>query len=399
MENGGKKLKILYIITKGNFGGAQRYVFDLATNIPKDIFEPIVAIGGSGILKDKLELAGIQTLAIPDLERDISFIKEIRAFINIFKTIKEIAPDIVHLNSSKAGALGSLASRFYNLSLKLETFNFQLSTCKVLFTAHGFPFKEKRKFLQRKILEYASWFTIFCSHTTIVVSRDDRERAEKFVFVQSKIKLIHNGIAVPKFKTRTEARKIIAEKIGCQIAENQLWIGSVAELHKNKGLEYAISGIAKIFSEKPLASEFVYIIIGGGEERENLETLIKQEKLEDKVFLAGEYNGASELLKAFDIFLLPSLKEGLPYALLEAGVAGLPTVATNVGGVRDVMDDMKSGIIVKEKRPKEIADAVRYLSEHEDKRKEFGEQLAKKVETEFRLERMVKETVAVYKNC
>ena len=143
MEHDEEKLKILFIITKSNFGGAQRYVYDIATHLPKDKFEATVALGGSGVLKDKLEATGIRTIALPDLERDISVVKEWRAFVNIFKAIKETEPDIVHLNSSKAGALGALAARLYNLFLKLSKRDLQLGI-KIIFTAHGWAFKEKR---------------------------------------------------------------------------------------------------------------------------------------------------------------------------------------------------------------------------------------------------------------
>ena len=393
-----KKLKILYIITKSNWGGAQRYVFDLATHLPKDQFEPIVVLGGSGLLKEKLEMAGIQTITLPDLERDMSLTKEVRAFLNICSVLKKIKPDIVHLNSSKAGGLGALAARFYNLSLKLSTFNFTLSTSKVLFTAHGFAFKEKRKPLIKKILEYLSWLTILLSDTTIVVSQDDKEKAGQFLFVQPKIVLIHNGIGSIAFKEKDKARQMLAGKT--PVAANSLWIGTIGELHKNKGLEYAIAAIGKIVHQetarKIKPEGILYVVLGGGEERSNLEAFIQREKLEGTIILAGERPEAAELLKAFDIFLIPSLKEGLPYVLLEAGQAGLPTVATSVGGIPEVVKDMVSGIILKEKRPKEIADALTFLIEHPEKMKEFGEELQKTVREKFTLQGMVEKTIAIY---
>jgi len=393
MEPEQKKLKILFIITKSNFGGAQRYVYDLATHLPKDQFESVVALGGSGILKAKLEAAGIQTIILPDLERDISIVKEWRAFVNIFKVIKETRPDIVHLNSSKAGALGALAARFYNFFLKLST--------KIIFTAHGWAFKEKRKSVSKKMIEYISWITVFLSHQTIVVSDDDREKARAFIFVQPKIVLIHNGIDKPIFKKKNEARGILSEKIGQMIGDETLLIGSIAELHKNKGLEYAVAALAlikrqQIGRETP-ADKITYVIVGEGEERENLEIAITREGLKDSILLAGEIPGAAQFLKAFDIFLLPSLKEGLPYVLLEAAWAGLPVVATNVGGVTEVIADMKSGIVVKEKRPKEIADALTFLIGNKAKRKEFGLSILETVETEYTLEHMLGETIALYK--
>ncbi|MES2088275.1 MAG: glycosyltransferase [Patescibacteria group bacterium] len=401
MDSGKKKLKILFIITKSNFGGAQRYVFDLATKLPKDSFEPMVALGGKGYLKNKLESAGVPTFSISGLERDVRVLKEIKAFFNIYKIIKETQPDIVHLNSSKAGALGAVAAHLYNLSLKLSAFNFQLSTCKVLFTAHGWAFKEKRKPFTKKIIEYLSWVTIFLSHRTIVVSNDDREKVKEFIFVQEKISVIHNGIEKPVFKSRDEARKIINQKIGKQLDDKKIWIGTIAELHKNKGLDHAINACSLLIRpnnfENVTPDKIVYVIIGGGEEKNNLELLIKQEKLEDIVSLAGEYPGAAELLQAFDVFLLPSLKEGLPYVALEAGQASLPTIATNVGGIPEIIEDMKSGILIKEKRPKEIAHALSYLIAHPEKNKEFGENLKKTVETKFTLEKMVEETITLYK--
>lgn len=403
MESENQKQKILFIITKSNFGGAQRYVYDLATNLPKNEFETSVALGGSGILKDKLEAEGITTHTLSGLERDIAFFKEIRAFFNILRLIRITRPNFVHLNSSKAGILGALAVRFYDFFLRLSTFDFKLSTCKVLFTAHGWAFKEKRKPIAKKVIEYLSWLTIALSHKTIVVSKDDKEKVAKFLFIQPKIVLIHNGISSPIFKTREESRKTLSGQIGKEISQKNLWIGSISELHKNKGIEHAVNAFALIKRQEVASNknfgDFSYIIIGEGEERKNLELQIGAEGLGNTVMLAGQYNGASELLKAFDIFLLPSLKEGLPYALLEAGYASLPIIATNVGGISEVIDDMKSGIVIKEKRPKEIADALIFLLSNAEKRKEFGERILETVRKEYTLERMLRETIAVYENC
>jgi uroporphyrinogen-III synthase len=105
------KKKILYVITKSNYGGAQRYVYELATGLPKDTFDVVVAFGGNGLLKEKLESAGMRTRTIENFERDIHFFKEFKAYKELKKIIQEEAPDIVHLNSSKAAALGAYAAR------------------------------------------------------------------------------------------------------------------------------------------------------------------------------------------------------------------------------------------------------------------------------------------------
>ena len=404
MENK-KTKKILYIITKSNWGGAQRYVYDLATNLPKENFEPVVALGGNGMLKTKLDAANVRTINISGLDRDVGFLKELSAFINILKVIWHEKPNIVHLNSSKAGALGSIAARVCNLAGSLlhalHATRYTLHA-RIIFTAHGWAFREKRKFLARKMIEYISWFTVILSHKTITVSHDDARRIENFLWISDKIKVILNGIGPIKFLSKADARKILLNGRRDDLTE-RLWVGSIGELHKNKGLEYALYAIAKITTEQKSSPNqhnhnFAHYIIGEGEERKKLEMIIEHEKLQDIVFLCGQKENAAEIITAFDIFIMPSEKEGLPYALLEAGQAGLATIATNVGGIAEVISDMDSGIVIKAKNVREIYDALNFLFEHDKKRKDFGERLKKEVKTKFTLERMITETVTLYKN-
>ncbi len=413
MEDTAKKTKILFIITKSNFGGAQRYVFDLATNLPKDAFETTVAFGGEGELKERLQSVGVQTVTIGGLGRDISMLRELEVFRNMFRLIRNLRPDIIHLNSPKAGGLGALAASLHNAIASLEfignnlksksqdskprTKNYKLKT---IFTAHGWTFKEKRGAFSKGAIKLLSWLTVFMCDITITVSRDDREKVRHFPFVQSKIKVVHNGIGTENFLEKSEARKQIEELAGIPFGDKRFWIGSIGELHKNKGFEYAIQAVKKVaemetssLSKNPALA---YFIVGEGEEHKNLQTVISRDKLGNIVFLLGSQKQAARFIKAFDLFLLPSLKEGLPYVLLEAGLAGIPTIATNVGGVVEIIEDMKSGVIIKEKRPKEIADAITYLMEHTEKQREFGEKIQKTIGVEFALETMITKTIASY---
>src|SRR3989344_6929292 len=126
-----EKKKVMYLITKATWGGAQRYVYDLSTNIPKSEFEPIVAYGTRGKLADELEPAGIATRQLPSLGRDVAIVSDIKSFFEMLRIIRELKPDVVHLNSSKAAALGALAARIARAP-------------NIIFTVHGWPFGEKR---------------------------------------------------------------------------------------------------------------------------------------------------------------------------------------------------------------------------------------------------------------
>ena len=143
------------------------------------------------------------------------------------------------------------------------------------------------------------------STTIIAVSRADFETIRKLPFLSSKTHLVKNGVNSLPTLSKTEARKIIAYKVSQLSSAQCPWIGTVAELHKNKGIAYLIEAFAKV------KNKAILVIVGEGEERETLEKLIQQKNAENKVFLAG-FIQAEKILSAFDIFVLPSLKEGLP---------------------------------------------------------------------------------------
>lgn len=385
-----KKKKLLFVITKSNWGGAQRYVFDLATSMTEK-FEVAVALGGDGTLSVRLKEAGITVISLPFLERDISLIKEIFVFRKLFALFKSTKPDIIHLNSSKIGGIGSLAGRL----AKVPT---------IIFTVHGWAFREEwRSRTQQIIIKFLSWLTLLFSHKVIAVSDYDGRERIFFPFVEGKIQVIKNGIGESEFLSRNEARKILiakAKENGAEIpetiwSEDTLCIGSVGELHQNKGYLYAIEALRVLVLERK--RRLVYLIVGNGEDRKKIEESIIKEGLHDKVFLLGEITNANAILPAFDIFLFPSVKEGLPYAVLEAGAAEMPVAASAVGGIPEIIDDMESGILVRPKNSSEIVRALEFLLENEERRKKFGTKLKQKIRKDFSLKKMVRETLEVYK--
>ena len=302
--------KILFVITKSNWGGAQRYVYDLATALPATEFGVSVAFGQDGQLAGKLREAGIATHPILSLQRDVSVIADVKSFFELLRLFKKEKPDVVHLNSSKAGGIGALAARFAGIK-------------KIIFTAHGWPFWEQRSPFSRALIYLFSWLTALLSHRVIVVSNYDLFVARKMLFVGHKIVRIYNGIK--PFDVLGSGEKIrSAFPSGAHI------IGTVGELTKNK------NQILLIEQAQADSSMFV-AIVGEGEERDQLETKIKEYGLGGHVKLFG-FVPASEVLRGFDSFALPSIKEGLPYVLLEARVAGLPIVANRVGGVGEILD-------------------------------------------------------------
>lgn len=297
------KRKVLYVITKANWGGAQRYVYDLATHLPKEIFEVSVAFGTPGLLAKKLQEAGITTFPIGALQRDVSFGADVRSFFELRRLLKKERPDVVHLNSSKAGGVGALAARFAGVK-------------HIIFTVHGLPWDEPRNPLSKSLIYLASKLTFLLCNTVITVSKDNAGRVRGS-------KLIYNGIESLHFGS--------GEKIRSAFPPGVSITGTIGELTHNK------HQIALVEEARANPNRYV-AIVGEGELRSFLETKIKEYQLESHVKLFG-FMPAEEVLKGFDTFALPSLKEGLPYVLLEAKQAGLPIVANRVGGVGDILDN------------------------------------------------------------
>ena len=379
-----KKKKILYIITKSNWGGAQRYVYDLATSLPRERFDVTVAFGGDGMLKEALERAKIRTVPLPSLYRDIHLAKETQTFFEFLRLIRSEHPDILHINSSKAGGIGALAGRLSGVD-------------RVIFTAHGWAFNEERPWWQKTILYFFSWLTVVLSHTTIAVSQKTKDQIAWLPFIDKKIVVIPNGIRIPEFKHKEQAREFLSSKNGTlRRLKDTLWIGTVAELHTTKGLEYAIEAIGSIAEQFP---ELMYIIIGEGEQRKQLESLIQGHQLENRVFLLGFVEEAARYLKAFDIFLIPSLSEALSYVLLEAGAAGLPVIATAVGGIPEVIKDKKSGTLISPYDSYAIAGAIRNSLVDKKDSALVAAALTQHVRNKFSIQKMFDQTATFYVNC
>lgn len=388
-----KKKKILYCITKANWGGAQKYVFDLSTSINQDLFEVVVLVGSDGLLVRKLTEKGIRVIILGDLSRDVSLLRDFLSFFKLLKIFNKERPDIIHLNSSKMGFMGVLAGRI-------------LCIPKIIFTGHGWAFNEDRSKWQKKIIYFLHKLTILLAHKTIAVSEQTKKQINGGKFLNEKMVVIRNGIGEIEFLNREIARAKILEKInqgntfqsqGISLA-NRLWLGTISELHKNKGLKYLIEAIhlLEVATDDRTCLPIV-VIIGDGERKEKLQGRINRYGLGDTVFLIGRVNEAEKYLTAFDIFSLTSITEALPYVLLEAGQAGLPILASSVGGIPEIIDNMKSGILVEPRDSEEIKKAIDFIIKNPNSATVFSQNIKEKIKVHFNKDTMVRKTVEVYK--
>ncbi len=381
------KTKILYLVTKANWGGAQRYVYDLATYCARASFDVVVAAGSPGTLFEKLAAQNIRTVAIPELTRDVGIMRE---FITLFAILKVIAaerPAVVHLSSSKAGGVGAAAAFLYNLAHRGRR-------ARVVFTAHGWGFNEDRGAVARLLIFLASVLSTMLHNVVICINRREYDQARRFVPAR-KLALVYNGISPLDLLPRSEARSLLARVAARPLDADAVIIGTIAELTKNKGLEYLIEA-ARILANAAPAAKSVILIIGDGEMRRELGENIRAHALENSVRLLGAVPDAARLLAGLDVFVLPSIKEGLPYTILEALQARIPIVATGVGGIPELVADGENGLVVPAKDAAALAAALGKLAADAALRARLGAGNESAGAGSFSLEKMATETILQY---
>jgi|SRR3989344_3347338 len=368
-------MKILYGITKSNFGGAQRYVFDLATEAKKRKHDVAVLCGQKGKLAEKLKEENIRVTMLKNLERDISLVKEIKSFVEIIKVLKKERPDVFHINSSKMGGLGGLAGRL-------------VGTRKIIFTAHGWAFNEPRSGWQKVIIKFFVWLTILFSYQTICVSEKTKSNIANWPFVKNKLQVVKNGIREFELLPHIEAR----QKLVSGISSDTLLVGTTSELHKIKGLDVLLIAWSKFIKGR----DAKLVIMNDGEEKDNLQNMAKELGISDSVIFKGFIDNARSFLSGFDIFCMPSRSEAMPYAPLEAGFAGLPIIATAVGGIPEVIENGVSGILIPTENTEILLSSLVLLKDNPSLRERLGTNLKASIQEDFSSEQMIAKTFQLY---
>jgi len=378
-------IKILYIVTQSEWGGAQTYVFDLAYYFSKNNWQVNVAVGEdrNGELIKRLEKINAGIFFMNNLKRKINMWSDINSFFDIIKLCRKIKPDIVHLNSSKSGAMGAIAARIAGIK-------------KILYTVHGFVLNEDLSFFKKMFYLAAERISAKFKNHFICVSEFDKKSLLKHKICRTdKITVIYNGIDLEniKFLAQDEARIKLNDLIPDRgLSMTDYYIGTIAHLYKNKGLIYLIEAARETIEVEPRAK---FLIIGEGEEKKRLEKLIDDYKLNENVYLLGNVFNASQYLKAFDIYVLASIKEGLSYSLIEAQTAGIPSVATAVGGSPEIVENNKTGVLVAAKNFNKLGIEIINLIQNKGKREELTKNSVENAK-KFALKRMIEETEKIY---
>lgn len=370
-----KKVKVVHI-TQATIGGVEEYIKLFLSNFDKNKYEMELICPGDGLLRREAEELGVKVNII-DMTREISLIDDYKAYKKLKKVISEINPDIVHIHSSKAGILARLAIR----KLKIPC----------VYNAHGWSFSMKCSEAKKQI--YASAEKVCAKYTDMIVNISTYEQnlaLEYKVANSQKMTVIYNGIDLNKY-SRGYSRNEILSKLG--IPENAYVIGMVGRITEQKSPQTFIS-IAKEISN--IFENAYFILVGDGDLIEEIQRSIEEKQLKDKVIITGWTNEVAKYISTFDVAILTSKWEGFGLVLAEYMASGKPIVASNVGGIPNVISHNHNGILIEPNDVEGFINAIIKIKEDKTMANMFIENSYIDVKKKFDIKRVVKEHEKLY---
>ena len=387
-----KEPKVLHIITRFDKGGSAQNTYLTLLGLKERNFQSYFVTGLSlesemkyaeikAQEKDiqRLEQVGIEFILCPPLVRRTNIIKDLSAFLDIWRIIKKISPEIVHTHSSKAGLLGRLAAKLARIPI-------------VVHTPHGHVFFGYFGPLKTKIFIILERLVSRITHRIIALTNKEKEDYIKFrIANEDKFDVIYSGIELDKFKELSEDKKQnFVKELG--IPEKSLIIGTVGRLVPVKGHEFLIKAAKYIISKYP---EAFFVFTGDGPLEHNLKRQARELGINNNIIFLGWRSDAAKIISVYDIFSLPSLNEGMGRVLAEAMSLGKPIVASNVGGIPDLVTHGKNGFLVPARNPEKLAKYIQILIEDKEKKEKMG-QAGKEMAKIFSKEKMVENIANLY---
>ncbi len=356
-----KKIKVIQVISDSNIGGAGKVVLNLLSCFDRNKIDCKIIIPKDSQLKSYIKMMDYKIFEIDNLG-EVSFdFGLIKKLAKIFKSEK---PDVVHTHAS-------LSARIAAKILKI----------KVVYTRHWIGY-QKTNFFLKLINNY------FCD-AAIAVSQEASHSIITTGINAKKVNIVRNGIMPLRIYSEMEKKFLRHKyKIG-----NEFVFGVVARLEEVKGIKYFIEAANKFLSYNKSAK---FLIFGDGSLKNNLENYVHELCLEKKIIFCGFINNVEEAVNLFDVFVLPSIQEALPLALLEAMSLGCACIATKCGGPSEIIVDKKNGILVAKKNVDDLFKAMKLLFDNNDLREKIGHEALKLIKNNFSAQEMTDKTVKIY---
>ena len=416
-----ENIKVLRIIARLNIGGPAIHTILLSRRMEDLGYETLLAAGQVGPEEGDMsylaEAEGVKSVIIPNLGSSLQPLADLRVFVRILRLMFALRPHIVHTHTAKAGAVGRMAAAVYNTAqgarhraqgLVRRTFRWQGTQgqresinngkCKVVHTFHGHVLHGYFSRFKSKLFQLIEKILAKCTDAIVVVSEQQKEElCWKFgVGRPEQYRVIPLGFELGQFTQVSKSRGKLRSDLG--LSENgESLVGIVGRLTSIKNHSLFLEAIRFLLAEKrEIRASF--LIVGDGELRKDLEEMTRELALTDRVLFTGWIKDLKSFYADLDVLALTSNNEGTPVAVIEAMAAKVPVIATDVGGVRELISDCgfrpparrglrpggiaelsegefeicERGLLVKKGDVNGFANGLKYLFEHPEEGREMG---------------------------
>jgi len=369
---------VAHIIYALGTGGLENGLINIINRTPPDRYRHvIICLTNADDFAKRITLPGVQVI---QLHKPAG--QNFRVFWDLWKTLRTLRPDVVHTRN--------LAS------LEMQLVTLLMPGIKRVHGEHGRDIHDldgtnKKYNLLRKAMQPFV-------HRYIAVSRDLLQWLKHTVAIpEKKLRQIYNGVDAGKFSPRQDDAQLGDLAPPGLLPENAVVVGTVGRLAKVKNQQLLIEAVGYLFTKRPiLRGTLRLVLVGDGPLKLQLVDRVKQLGISDVVWFSGDRNDVPVLMQLMDIFILPSLAEGISNTLLEAMASGLPVIATSVGGNVELIEEGVNGRLVPVNNVVAMADAVAELIDDPALRQSMGEKGLALVRTTFNWEKTVADYLAVY---
>lgn len=366
--------KVVHVVTRLDLGGAQQNTLYTVSRLDKSAFEPILIAGEGGVLDN--EATTCRTIFLSSLVHPVSPLRDFLAYLELTSFFLREKPAVVHTHSSKAGILGRFAA-------------FTASVPVIVHTYHGFGFHERQNPLVKAVYVFLERLACRVSTELVYVSRSNQEYATKHGLPQGV--LIRSGVKLSDLPAKVDKAKL---KMSAGIGMHKPLVLSIGNLKPQKNAADFVALAAKVAQAVPEAR---FCFIGDGPQRKALEAKVFALGLEGRVLLPGWRRDAKEWLAAADVFVMTSLWEGLPRALVEAMKSGLPCLCYATDGVTDLIEDGVNGMTVAPGDVDALAARLTRVLQDDGLRRDLGRAAGAAIGPEFDIDGMVRSQEALYR--
>jgi len=361
---------ILFVITRSDeIGGAHIHVRDLALWLNSHGYRVSIIAGGRGFYLDHLRDYGLEVYGCPSLVRNVDPLSDLLALMRLHRRIRQLAPDLISLHSAKAGLLVRVLS-----CLGL--------TPPCLFTAHGWSFTDGVGPLARRFyLSLERLAARACARIITVCEADFRLALRMGVAQPPQLICIHNGMPDLPLPHRLP-----------WVGDRPLQLISVARFEPQKDHHTLLTALSQL-----IGFNWQLTLVGEGSGRGMVERWVTTLGLQERVRFIGRSERISSLLAAADLFLLVSKWEGFPRSILEAMRAGLPVIATDVGGVVESVQQGHTGWVIPPSDPRALVTALLEVFDQPQSLQRYGQAGRALFEQQFEFSTMARKTEMVYR--